>query len=130
MEKPNTRYGMTKHMPPRFKTLLARGIWLATGFGFIWAPTFTAFWVLFFALFNSVRIAVAFLKSRLDIAFDFSMMLAGESVALCMTLAFTLFAELDLLESFVSGENQMRMRVIMGAASAFTTHRFYIKHHK
>jgi len=120
---------MTKHLPPRIKTFLARGIWLATGLGFIWAPSISAFWVLFFALFNSVRIAVAFLKSRLDIAFDFSLMVAGESIALCMTLAFALFAELGLLESFVSEENQMRMRVIMGAVAAFTTHRFYVKHH-
>lgn len=117
-------------MPPRIKTLLARGMWLTTGLGFIWAPTLAAFWILFFALFNSVRIAVAFLKSRLDIAFDFSLMVAGEAIALLMTLAFAIFAELGLLEGFVGEENQMRMRVIMGACAAFTTHRFYVKHHR
>ena len=97
--------------------------------GFIWCPAFTALIVLGYAVFSSSRIGWAFACSKLSISRDFSLVAFGEVLGIVLTSVFAIAAVFGVIEQ-ISEEWQMRIRIVMGYGAAWTTHRFYVRHHR
>lgn len=97
--------------------------------GFFLRPGFTFFFVGALAVLNAFRIGNFFWNSSKPIGRDFSLMAYAESFVMLMTIAFGVLAFIGVLDS-ISYENQMRMRIAMAGAAAYSTQRFYERHRR